>query len=352
MRAGTWLTRSAVAAGGLLLAVAGAVPALAGHTGPSASGDLIYVATAGSGPITLYAAKSHGSVAPVAAVDNPNVNNTVWDPWGVTFDSSGNLFVQSFLSDATTFVFPPGASGATPPSRIFRAQGPDNESIAVDGNGYEYVAGGEGGAQVAVEPPGASGSPSNLYGVTPVRQFPLNESVNPWPDVLTTNSGNDLVAAVTLPKGNAIEVFTGGASGGSKPIRTISGPDTGLGSCTSNATCDELSVTFSPLTGRIYAAVSDGTSTHIDVFAGNAHGDATPLQQIEGPATKLAGKFLTGIAVSPSNGTIYAMAKNSQFGPGRIDAYSRTATGNVAPLRSFTDSSSGFRNAEGIAVTN
>jgi hypothetical protein len=45
------------------------------------------------------------------------------------------------------------------------------------------------------------------------------------------------------------------------------------------------------------------------------------------------------------------MAKNSEFGPGRIDAYGRTATGNVAPLRSFTDSSSGFKNAEGIAVT-
>lgn len=351
MQAGTWLTRPAVMAGGLLLVLTGAVPVLAAHTGPAASGDLIYVATASSGPIGIYAATSHGSVAPVSTVDNPHLSNTVWDPWGVTFDSSGDLFVQSFLSDATTFVFPPGASGSTPPSRIFRAQGPDNESIAVDGNGYEYVAGGEAGASVAVEPPGASGKPGNLYGVTPVRQFPLNENFNPWPDVLTTNLGNDLVAAVTLAKGNAIEVFKGGASGGSKPIRTISGPDTGLGSCSSSAACNELSVTFSPLTGRIYAAVSDGTSTHIDVFGGSASGDAKPLQQIEGSATGLSGKLLTGIAVSPSNGTIYAMAKNSQFGTGRINAYGRAATGNVAPLRSFTNSSSSFRNAEGIAVT-
>ncbi|HLX52269.1 MAG TPA: hypothetical protein VKS82_28405 [Streptosporangiaceae bacterium] len=351
MRARTWLTRAAVAASGLLLAITGATAAPGAVTPPTASGDLIYVATASSGPVTVYGAGSHGSVAPVSTVDNPHASNTVWDPWGVTFDSAGDLFVQSFLSDATTFVFPPGASGSTPPSRIFRAQGPDNESIAVDGDGYEYVAGGEAGASVAVEPPGASGSPGNLYGVTPVRQFPLNENFSPWPDVLATNSGNDLIAAVTLAKGNAIEVFRGGASGGSKPIRTISGPDTGLGSCGSSSTCAELSVTFSPLTGRIYAAVSDGTGSHIDVFAGLASGDAKPLHQIEGPATKLAGKFLTGIAVSPSNGTIYAMAKNSEFGPGRIDAYGRTATGNAAPLRSFTDSSSGFKNAEGIAVT-
>lgn len=348
MRAGTWLTTSVC---GLLLVLGSAAPALSSAPAAQAApAGLIYVATASSAPVAVYAAGSQGSVAPASTVDNPKLANTVWDPWGVTFDSAGNMYVQSFLSDATSFVFPPGASGSTRPSRIFRAQGPDNESIAVDGNGYEYVVGGEAGGQVEVERPGANGKPANLYGVTAVRTFSLPSGFNPWPDVLTTNTDNDLIAAVTLAKGNAIEVFTGGASGGAKPIRTISGPDTGLGSC--GFPCHELSVTFSPLTGWIYAAVSDGTSTHISVFAGNASGDAHPIQQIEGPATLLAGKVITGICVSPADGTIYAMVKNSQFGVGRINAYGKTATGNVAPLRSFTDSKSSFRNAEGIAITN
>ena len=61
--------------------------------------------------------------------------------------------------------------------------------------------------------------------------------------------------------------------------------------------------------------------------------------------------FITGIAGSQVDGTIYAMVQTSQFGgTGRISAYGRLANGNVAPLRSFTDSGSLFDNAEGIAI--
>jgi hypothetical protein len=355
MRARYWLSMTVPAVGGLLLALTGAAPSSAlsisaGGAAPPAPRELIYVANADSGPVTAYAAGSAGAVAPVRMVTNPDKPSTVWDPWGVTFDASEHLYVQTFLSDATTFVFPRGASGSTPPTRIFKADGPDNRGIAVDAKGFEYVAGGEGETQIAVEPPGAHGKPGKLYQVKPVRTITLDQSFDPWPSVLAVDSQNEILAAVARPQGNAIEIFAGGRTGSAAPVRVISGPDTGLGSCTSE--CDQLSITFSPLTGQIYAAVSDGATTHISVFAGNATGDAPPVSTIEGSMTGLPGHVITGITVSQLDGTIYAMVKTSQFGTGVIDAYGQTASGNVPPLRSFTDSQSGFADAAGLAITN
>jgi hypothetical protein len=355
MRAGYWLNMTVPAVGGLLLALIGAAPASAlstsaGGAAPAAPRELIYVANADSGPVTAYAVGSDGAVAPVRTVTNPDKPSTVWDPWGVTFDASGHLYVQTFISDATTFVFPRGASGSTSPKRIFKADGPDNRSIAVDAKGFEYVVGGEGEARIAVEPPGADGKPGNLYQVKPVRTIALDQSFDPWPSVLAVDNQSEILAAVARPQGNAIEIFTGGPTGSAAPVRVISGPDTGLGSCTSE--CDQLSIAFSPLTGQIYAAVSAGATTHISVFAGNAAGDARPVSTIEGPATGLPGQVITGITVSQLDGTIYAMVKASQFGAGVINAYGQTAGGNVPPLRSFTDRQSGFADAAGMTITN
>jgi hypothetical protein len=311
------------------------------------------IANAGSWPVTVYAAGSNGAVSPVRTVADPHKASTEWDPWGVTFDASGHLYVQSFLSDATTFVFPPKASGAAAPSRMFVASSPDNQSIAVDGKGYEYVAGGEAAEAIAVVRPGAHGDPAHQYYVPALRTIPLDENFNPWPGMLTTNARNEVLAAVARPKGNAIEVFAGGAKGSARPVRVISGRDTGLGSCTyvSAPACRELSIAFSALTGRIYVAVSVGATTHISVFAGDAAGNARPTRTIEGPATGLPGKVITGIAVSPRDGTIYAMVKSSQFGAGYVIVFGRDAAGNARPLRSFTDSRSRFVDAEGLAVS-
>ena len=326
----------------------------AGRSGAAqAPRELIYVANADSGPVTAYAAGSRAAVAPVLTVANPNNPNTVWDPWGVAFDASGHLYVQSFLSDATTFVFPPRAHGRTAPSRIFRAQGPDNQAIAVDGKGFQYIAGGETFEAIDVVRPGARGRPGDLYAVPVARTIPLDENFNPWPDIATVNTKNQVLAAVARPRGNAIEIFNGGSRGKQRPVRVISGSRTDLGSCPAPLSrCDEVSITFSPLTGLIYAVVSDGPSrTHICVFAGNASGNARPVRAIEGRATRLDHRVVTGIAVSRRDGVIYVMAKTgSDFGAGHIIVYGRRAHGDTAPLRMFTDSASRFADGLGLAI--
>jgi hypothetical protein len=314
------------------------------------SGEVVYVANADSGPVTAYRATSSGSVDPVRTLENPRLENTFWDPWTVALDSSSRVYVQTFISDATTFVFPPSSSGL--PSRVFRVTGPDSQSIAVDEKGFEYVMGGEGPPQVFVAAPNADGMPSNGYSVSPVREFSTEqEGVDPWASTLSVDKHGEVIAAVTKASGNAIEAFHGGPTGPSQPLRTIAGSRTGLGSCTSYQTCDHVSVASSPSTGRIYAAVSSSSGTHVEVFASAAKGNVRPERTIEGDRTGLTGNVVTGIASSPTTGAVFVMVKASQFGgPAAVEVFGRHADGDAAPLRSFTDRETGFEDAQGIAV--
>jgi hypothetical protein len=255
------------------------------------------------------------------------------------------------LSDATSFVFAPSAST---PSRIFRVTGPDTDSIAVDSQGYAYVIGGEGPPVVSVAAPGASGSSANLYSVNPVRQFQTDQPFfSPWPSLLAVDNQNDLIVALNGSTSNAIEVFQGGPNGSSTPLRTIAGSLTGLGSCSGVSPCDHVAVAYSSLTGQIYAAVSTATGGHISVFSGNATGNARPLRTISGSQTGLNGNVVTGIAISQHTGDLFVLAKASQFAtPASVEVFGPTASGNVAPVSSFTDASTGLVDGEGIALTN
>jgi hypothetical protein len=316
----------------------------------SRAGELVYVADA-NGPVAAYPARSKGNTSPALTVLDPNLQNTFWNPWGVTFDKHGYLYVQSFLSEATTFVFPPGADSDEKPSRVFMGNGPDTRSIAVDSAGYEYIASTQQPAEIDVLAPKANGNPNNGYHVNPLRSISTDEAVwFPWPDILTIGSREEIIAGIVRSPANAIEVYTGGPSGGGSPIRVVSGPHTRLGSCSQS--CQNIAVTFSLPTKRIYVAVSAGGPllAHISTFAENANGDAAPLRTIEGSKTRLSGQVITGIAVSARTGEIYAMVKSAQFSPGEVLAYARNANGNTAPERAFIDPATSFTNAQGIAI--
>jgi hypothetical protein len=291
-------------------------------------------------------------VAPVRSLLDPHVPDTYWGAWGITFDGARNAYVQTFYSEALTFVYPPGSST---PCRIFRVASPDSQAIAVDSSGYEYVLTGQSEISIAVAGPAASGTP-DLYSVPMLRQIPVSAApFRPWPGTLAMGPSRQLVTPVLGSDGNAIHFFAGGPGsatpGASTPVRVISGPHTGLGSCSDP--CDQIAVTYSPYTGRLYVAVSQGQSTHINVYDGNASGDATPVRVISGPATGLAGQVVTGIADSQVDGSIYVLAKPSAFeaSSGTVLVFDRMASGNVAPRRSFTDASTGLRDGMGIALS-
>ena len=78
----------------------------------AAARELLFVANVDGSPVTAYPTLSSGPVSPAVSISNPNLPNTYWAPWGVAFDTQRNLYVQTFLSDATTFVFPPDDDGS------------------------------------------------------------------------------------------------------------------------------------------------------------------------------------------------------------------------------------------------
>jgi len=315
----------------------------------TATSEMVLVANASSGPLTAYPATASGAVAPTFTLADPNLPNTYWGPWGMASDADGYLYVQTFLSNATTFVFAPGSTGNAEPARVFRGGGPDTRAIAVDRHGYEYIATGQGPAEILVLPPAANGQSANLYAVGPIRTIPTDETVwHPWPSILTTDPSNHAIVAVVRANGNAVEVFEGGPAGAAAPIRVISGSLTGLDSCAS--LCHTMALTYSALTGELYVAVNDGAGTHVSIFAGAAAGNAPPVRSIEGPATGLAGKVITGIAVSQLNGQLYLLIKSSQFGAGQISAFGPSAQGDVAPLRTFTDATTQLSDGAGLLL--
>lgn len=315
----------------------------------AATSEFVVVANV-AGPVTAYSALASGPVPPAFTVDDPNRANTYWAPWGIAVDAQGFLYVQTFLSSATTFVFAPGTSGGAPPARVFRGGGPDTRAIVIDAQGYEYIATGQGPAEILVLPPAANGDPDHFYAVDPLRSVQTDESGAwaPWPSTLTTDAQNHVIAAVVRAGGNAIEGFEGGPSGASAPLRVITGPLTGLDSC-ATAGCHTMAVTSSSLTGQLYVAVNQGAGTHISVFAGNASGNVAPLRSIVGPATGLSGRVVTGLAVSSLTGELYALIKATQFGgPAQISVFGPSAEGDVAPSRTFTDAA--LNDGLGIAL--
>lgn len=327
-------------------------PRCAGPATPSPAGpELVYVTNL-FGPVTAYGSGSSGAVAPARSLADPQVPDTYWGPWGIAFDGARNAYVQTFLSEADTFVYPPGGST---PCRIFRVAWPDSQAIAVDSAGYEYVLTGQSDISIAVAAPAASGTADNLYSVPMVRQIPIGTtSFRPWPGTLAMGPNGQLVTGVVGSDGNAVQFFSGGpgsATGTTGPIRVLSGPHTGLGVCSDP--CDQLAVAYSAYTGRLYVAVSQGQQTHINIYSGNVNGDVLPLTTISGPATGLAGQVITGIAVSQVDGSIYVLAKSSEFSAtsANILVFDRLASGNVAPKRTFTDASTGLQDGMGIAIS-
>ncbi len=89
--------------------------------------------------------------------------------------------------------------------------------------------------------------------------------------------------------------------------------------------------------------VSNGTADSITVYSRTADGNIAPVRTITGAATNLSA--LRGIAVDTANNEIFvANWANS------ITVYSRAADGNIAPVRTITGAATNLNGPVGIAV--
>ncbi len=139
--------------------------------------------------------------------------------------------------------------------------------------------------------------------------------------------------------GNSITVYGYGSSGDRPPIRTISGPKTGLNTPYGVAV---------PYQGEVYVSnLASGSGTaSITVFAAGAHGDVKPIRVIRGSKTGLAAPL--GITVDDSGGgQIYV---TGTIGGGSVSIFGGGTKGNVAPARIISGPKTGLNHPCGIVL--
>lgn len=156
------------------------------------------------------------------------------------------------------------------------------------------------------------------------------------------DSGGRLYVANTLS--DTITVYPPGANGNVAPVATIAGPSTGLSGPSGVAVDadDTLYVTnVGPPGGPPVSTVT--------VYLAGATGDVAPIATIAGPDTGLRRPTAVGV---DGAGRIYVGNFAPPFGPfaGSVTVYSPGASGNVAPVATITDSTTGIRGIQALHV--
>lgn len=139
---------------------------------------------------------------------------------------------------------------------------------------------------------------------------------------------------------NVINVFPRTASGDAIRLRTISGTATKLK--------DPLTIVYDALHNTYITNSYDVAGPNLPgilTFDRNASGNVAPLRAISGAATQL-GTFTNSTALDNVNDEIWSQGDD---GPG-IVAFPRTATGDVAPTRNITGPATGLAGVGGILV--
>jgi len=124
------------------------------------------------------------------------------------------------------------------------------------------------------------------------------------------------------------------------PVRRIAGPRTLLNR--------PAGIAVDSVHRELYVANDLGAgSSSIAVFPLGGDGNVVPLRVIQGPHTGLAGPL--GLALDLVHDEVFVGNYKTLSG-GSITVFPRTASGNVAPLRTLQGERTGFNNPQGIAL--
>jgi Bacterial Ig domain len=179
----------------------------------------------------------------------------------------------------------------------------------------------------------------------PVRTITSTAMYNPLSIVLDSVN-NELVVSSGIPSpgtGGSILFFSPTANGSVAPLRTIQGPATTLLGGPPRLAVDTVH-------DEIVVRDNENSSAgRIVVFSRTASGDVAPLRILSGPATNLW--FFGPIIVDLANDRIItANSENQGVSPNNVLVFSRTASGNTKPLMSIAGPATGLHEPAGLAI--
>jgi hypothetical protein len=197
-------------------------------------------------------------------------------------------------------------------------------------------------AGVLVPPANSSGPVTNPIHIT-------DPNIVQYVSVAIDSDDNLLIAGYDI-RGAAIIDTLGTSRSITSPrlLRSLTGSKTGLLPGAGLFARNNMTIAVDPRTDElfVYNQTTDLTQIQVSVFAAQANGDVPPVRTISGPATGITGSGLPGnkIAIS-SDGRILVAEPNL-----RILAFAPGARGNVAPSQVIEDSTPGPVTQGGIAV--
>jgi hypothetical protein len=256
-------------------------------------------------------------------------------PRGLAVDASNN---EIFVGDSDTiFVYPRTGDGDVAPLRTLHLPGSLIVNLSLDATNNELVVA-DGVGAIFVYSRTASGA------ATPLRTIKggstgLGAPFGAVIGVAVDAANNELVVTRGSAgnQNNAILVFNRTADGDVGPIRSITGLATGL--LIPGAVAIDLASNE--------LVVSDEGSVNfaaIRVYPRTASGDVAPLRSITGAATGLS--LPLGVALDTVNGEIQVVNEGTHS----LTVYPRTGTGNVAPLRTLAGAGTGLASPDAMAL--
>ncbi|HUO06611.1 MAG TPA: hypothetical protein VMU16_15560, partial [Candidatus Binataceae bacterium] len=278
----------------------------------------IYIANLHGGPdslgsVTVYRAGSNGNAAPMLNIagDKTGLNY----PWGIAVDSKGKIYVANIgpccepsCGESIT-IYSPHANGNVAPIATIPADAttqlnaPYGMTFDSKGNLWvaDYGGGPSGVGAITAYPAGASGEVAPIVNITGDRAGDSNAGLFGTAAV-TFDSKGDIFATNGL--GANVTVYSAGSNGNATPVATIGGGNTGFSVAEMNIMLDNA--------GNIYIAnqqfgydVSHPSAIDswsngggfIEIFPPGSNGNVAYTNAIQGDNTYMNGPW--GFAFGP-----------------------------------------------------
>ncbi len=290
----------------------------------------------GSGTILKFPATSTGNVSATATITAPM--NTSFEY--LATDGSGNVYVSTNAPNSAgdVRVYAAGATGAATPTRTLPGDSTTKigavQGLAASSAGEIFISEDSGGVAAFSATADGSVAPSRYILGSDQTGGGLSTLVSAN-DVAADSSDNLYIADEGAPGLMPVAVFAPTATGNVAPLRTLGGATTTI-SLIGGMTTDSAgnlymtggTVTFSGTTSVYTGSILE--------FAPGATGNVAPIRTITGSSTTLG--RLGGIKLDAS-GNIYVVSISNTGSTPAVLKFAAAATGNVAPTSSFTSTS-------------